>query len=437
MRPLLGASIASVLLLSGSASGDAGYMGSLLPGPSPALSGAQSRDVRMIAEDVFLVLLPGGDVEMTASFLFGGAGPDCTVLMAFPFELRTVFSPPEYAVDYGDSLPPWGDGLLVEVDGVPVDPFTLIQVTLQKDDEESGFTSFLDDRAFFGGASTGNVRLVIPPAWDDSRLQEFDFHHRAEAVLACWQVSIDSGDTALVEIRASGRLTSDYSESLFRLSYPLVTGASWAGTIGHGRISLVPGEGFDRETLQWYAGICMPTSSALDSWQPEMLPEFAGHSSRLLPEPLSRVYTDAVVWEFRDFEPVAGRRDTYTFYPDFGDISASAEMAWENGKPIHPWRSSFVYAFVGPEAPSNYTVISGTGLDLYDGCYRGAAKIGTVPPGSYATLLETYGGWMRLSFEETWNSPAVEGWLLPGLPGSDGIVEPEIIPAPGSDWLPQ
>lgn len=437
MKPPAFHHAASALLLAGLAAGDAGYMGSLLPGPSPALPGAPSTDIGMVAEDVFLELLPDGRAALTGSFLFAGEGSGSPVLMAFPFEISTVFSPPGYAVSDGETDQPRGFDLVVEVNGERVEPFVLVQVTMDKGDLGSGFSAFLDRYDYFtDDRARGMTRLVIPPDSGDSLVYDFDFANRADAVLACWPVSVPSGDTVLVEIRTTGRLTSDYSENLFRLSYPLVTGASWAGTIGRGRICLVPGEGFDWNTLQWYTGVCMPTSATYEDWLPGLLPEFVGFAPELIREVTGREYTDAVVWEFSDFEPVAGRRDTYTFFPDFGDIYALVQTAWEDGDPIQPWRSSFVYAFVGPQAPTDFTVVSGTGLDLFDGCFRGAGTVGTVSPGSVLGVLETCGGWMRLSCEGYLDRPSLEGWFLPGLPGSDGIVEPELMPSPEGYWEP-
>lgn len=410
---------------------DAGYLGSLAQGPSPALPGSGGTSVRMAAEDVFIRLESCSTAVVSAAFLFDADEAE-TVLMCYPIEVRTVFSSLWNALLYEEDdefyTPPRDPGTRVWVDGVPAETFILVQCGRTGDEEAD---RRLMERYGRGGreARGGSFLVSTIPASDSAAAASAV--ESAQALLVCWEVGLEPGRSRLVEVEDRVRPTSDYSGRLHRITYPLVTGASWAGRIGRGRISVTGGPSFDWDDIQWWSGVLMPPPLEQSRFVPAPLPGLEG--SRLLEAFTGSDLGRALVWEFEDFEPVAGRRDSYTFFPDIGDVyGLVVSDASNGGKRDSPWESSFVYLYMGPALPGAFMCIRPGGLGLEE--TPGGRVCSVALPGEGLSLLDRRGDWLRVERDQAFEGGT--GWLEMHEVGPEGLVLPTVIPLPESYWEP-
>jgi len=383
----------------------------------------------MTSEDVFVELLPEGAVDVRGAFLFTCAdGPD-TVLMCYPLEVRTVFYPAAHAYEGTDSAF-WDGSLEVVLDGDAVLPFPLLQVDAAGSDS-ADFLDALSRYAFRERGTEGpSVLLVRPEAAQDSTLRSFDLLHRVEAVLACWPARFAGGDTLLVEISQECVATSDYDGTMESFAYPLVTGASWQGSISEGRISVVQGDCYDWGSVRWLCGVLMPPPVEETDWSPSPEEAFRSRAPACLQEMLGRRWASAVVWEFRDFEPVAAGRDFYAYFPDIGGVGTMDEYGLDEPVPWpveSPWASSFVYVFEAAEPPSGLLAIDPRGVPMLESPDAGAATVFTVPPGFVLEVIRTRPDWALVGFEH-WSTGRLEGWVATRRISDTGLVEPGVIP---------
>lgn len=424
----LAASLGAVL--AALAFADAGYLGSLAQGPSPALTSGGGTGVRMAAEDVFIRLESCSTAVVSAAFLFESDEAE-TVLMCYPLEVRTVFHALWNALLYAegdeDCVPPPEPGTRVWVDGSPVETFILVQCGY--DDEGSG--SRLIEQYGRDGQDLpgGSFLLSMVPASDSAAAEAAV--ESAQALLVCWEVGFEPGRSRLVEVEDRVRPTSDYSGRLYRITYPLVTGASWAGRIGRGRISVTSGPGFDWEDVKWWSGVLMPPPLEQSRFVPDPIPGLEG--SRLLEAFTGYDLGRALVWEFEDFEPVAGRRDSYTYFPDIGDMYGLVfSDALTGVSQDSPWESSFVYLYMGPALPGAVMCIRSGGLELEES--PGGPVSSVALTGECLSVLERRGDWLRVERNSAFDGGA--GWLEMHEAGPDGLVRPTVVPLPESYWEP-
>jgi len=407
---------------------DAGFLGSLTQGPSPA---AGETGIRMAAEDVFIRLEDCSTAVVRAAFLFEADSAE-SVLMCYPVEVLSPFHMLYDATSAGEtpgSTP--GSDVRVLLDGSPAATFLLVQCR-HWDDDLAGEADLTDRYGWVGpGPEDPGCFLVERPPMSDSS-SAWAAIGRAEAILVCWEVSFDPGGSLLVEIEDSVRPTSDYSMRLNRITYPLVTGRSWSGTIGTGRISVTGTPGFRWHSLAWAVGVLMPPPSDVDRFVPSSVPGLEG--SALLAPMLGTDLGRALVWEFSDFEPETGGRDLFTYFPDIGDFGLLADGDESGGMDAGSlWESSFVYLFMGPQQPDVFCSISAGGLGIFDS--PGGTIVAEVPPGTYMSVLDRSGDWTRVGYT-TGDGEEAEGWFEMHPVGGSGLVEPAAMPAPGSEWIP-
>lgn len=425
----LAASLAA--LAAGAVIGDAGYLGSLTQGPSPALPGTGGTGVRMAAEDVFIRLESCSTAVVSAAFLFE-ADAEETVLMCYPIEVRTVFHALWDALSHdagGESaaLSP-ASGTLVWVDGAPVETFVLVQC--ESNGEEEVESSLMERYGWDGpGTPRGGFLVSMIPSSDSAAAGAAV--ERAQALLVCWEVGFAAGGRRLVEIEDPVRPTSDYSGRLRRIAYPLVTGATWSGAIGRGRISVTGGPAFDWDDMRWWSGVMMPPPVEATRFTPALVSGL--EDSRLLEDFIGSDLGRALVWEFENFEPVAGRRDSYTYFPDIGDIGGLVESAaLDGGQADSPWESSFVYLYTGPALPGAFMCIRSGGLGLEES--PGGPVSSIAIPGERLAVLDRRGDWLRVERDHAFEGGS--GWLEMHEVGGEGLVLPSVIPLPESYWDP-
>jgi hypothetical protein len=420
--------VALAFLATSMSAADAGFLGSLTQGPSPA---AGETGIRMAAEDVFIRLEDSSTALVRAAFLFQADSAE-SVLMCYPVEVLSPFHSLYDAASPGDpsgSAP--GSEVGVLLDGSPARTFLLVQCR-HWDDDVAGEAGLID-RYGWDGPSLGDSGCFLierPPMSDSSAA--WAAIGRAEAILVCWEVTFDSGGSRLVEIEDSIRPTSDYSMRLNRITYPLVTGRSWNGTIGAGRISVTGTPGFRWHSLAWAAGVLLPPPSDVDRFVPSPVPGLEG--STLLAPMLGTDLGRAIVWEFKDFEPETGSRDLFTYFPDIGDFGLLADGGESGGMCERSlWESSFVYLFLGPQQPHVFYSIRSGGLGIFDS--PGGTMLAEVPPGTYMRVLDRSGDWARICYT-TGDGEEAEGWFEMHPVGGSGLVEPSAMPAPESEWIP-
>jgi hypothetical protein len=418
------------LLIASLAAADAGYLGSLGQGPSPAYA-TGGTGVRMAAEDVFIRMESCSSAVISAAFLFESSSAE-SVLVCYPVEVLTVFHMLWDAVleeDGGQN--PLDTRVRVMVDGEPAETFVLVQCDRDKSDEQ--LDADVSERYGWVGSGAGQPDRILvhrPPGSDSAAVAAIV--PRADALLVCWVMGFEEDGTSLVEIEDTVRLTADYSGCLHRLAYPLVTGASWDGPIGRGRLSVTGAPGFDWSRLAWWSGVLMPPPAELSSFVPS--PVSGLERSELLAPLMGWDLGRALVWEFVDFEPVAGRRDCYTYFPDTGDLGGVLSLYDAGGRAVDsPWESSFVYLYAGPDLPDLFTVIRTGGLGLH--AFPSGPTVAMVQPGQPMGVLDRSGDWMKVMVTRR-DGGEVTGWFEMHPLGGAGLVEPTAIPYPGSYWEP-
>ncbi len=437
-----------ILSLAAAAMGDAGYLGSVSSGASPI--GGHS-GIAMTAEDVVIELQRRHvdyedwsadlyDATVTADFLFTNTGDADTVYMYIPHAVRTVFV--SYLYEAEDMDTPL-ENPRVLVDGEPVE---VRKVCLGAFDPE-----------FLGDMTWDEFAELTRPLFDEEPKAGEPFYftryfvegdeewggkitHTAEAVLAYWEVPFAKGESKLVEYVQDYAMTSDYGESVFRLTYPLFTGAGWSSSIGEGRVSVVPGEGCDWNDLLYYVGLHLPLPEEKEGYRLDVLEPIADHTAFdecNLAKYDGEKFSRAMVWSFADYEPYPGQLNCAALYPDIGDIGNYQYMLYgdfETGNVeayYNPWDYSMIYLYLGRYAPTYFISVNLAGAPLYDS--PGGKPLGeSIPFTQGGELLEQDGNWARLSWRDWESDREGEGWanLLPL--DDDWLVLPNLLPMPES-----
>ncbi len=443
------------MLLPFLALGDAGYLGSVAQGPVP-LDGIGTR-VRMLAQDV-VIRVDRKTFDITGDFLFLSPSDEGGVCMYFPVDVITPFVGLLYsATEPGRFLERVG----VSVNGRAAEVFPLF-IAEWDPDPASGSSWWNSDPdkpvtwetvlqlmnpLFTGEPAPGSpMYLTRIPSYAeltgshdslDSLYPAFD----GQAMNAAWIVEFEAGDTVLVEYTVSGSMTADYDRTMAILCYPLQTGSSWAGSIGRGRVTVVPRHPV-KERIAFAAGLMMPPPSGMTSTGFQPLQEIASHRAFALSDlsaMAGRDFPDALVWSFSDFEPRLANTGWMGMYPGLGDMYAAVADSvrrWREGEiSIRPsgWTGSFIYVQLADEFPQSITVIEALGISLRTGPSAAADEIAVIPVGVVLEVRERRGDWVLVDtvipdYMSSGDAGGCTGWVDLGAVNSEGLVVPSAIP---------
>jgi|GEM_PF-1055851 len=437
-----------ILSLAAAALGDAGYLGSVSSGTSPI---GGHPEIVMTAEQVVIELQRRHvdyedwsadlyDATVTADFLFTNTGDADTVYMYIPKGVRTVFV--SYLYEAEDMDTPL-ENPRVLVDGEPVE---VRKVCVGAFDPE-----------YMGDMTWDAFAELTRPLFDEEPKEGEPFYftryfvegdeewggeitHPAEAVLAYWEVPFAEGESKLVEYVQGYSMTSDYGEKVFRLTYPLFTGAGWSGAIGEGVVSVVGGEGCDWGDLLYYVGLHLPLPEEIDKYRPDIPDPIVDHpdfGKCGLARYDGEQYAQALVWEFTDYEPWPGQLNCSALYPDIGDVGNYQYMRYDDFETgnaeayDNPWDYSMIYLYLGRFAPSYYLCINAAGAPLHDSPFGGPLGEAVAFTRS-AEILEREGNWVKVRSSDWETGTEVEGWVNLWQLDADGLVVPGLLPIPES-----
>ncbi len=441
-----------ILIFVVAAQGDAGYLGDLTSGATPI---GEHTSIVMTAEEVVIELRSEEVVyedwsstrysaTITADFLFTNTGEANTVYTYIPYSVMTIFVSVLYdAVDMAIPL----ENPRVLVDGEPVEVRKLCVGNFDESVLEGGTWEEFAERALplFDEQPENGEPFYFRRYFTDSEYGLGDITHPADALLAYWEVPFAADETKLVEYVQEYSLTSDYGEQVFRLTYPLFTGAGWRGDIGFGRVTVVPGEGCDWSDLRYYTGLHLPLPEEVEGHRLEICGDIADHAAFGKSDLASYDggdYERALVWEFTDYEPHPGQLNSYALYPDIGDLGTYQYMLHEDYEAgfeesyDNPWDYSMIYLYLGEYPPSYFFVVETDGVPLFDspgGNPLDDARIGFTHG---ARVLDWEGNWIKVSWKDWESDRSGEGWanLLPL--DEDWLVVPSLLPLPDSYYEP-
>ncbi len=431
--------------LSAAALGDAGYLGSVVQGPVP-LAGTET-EVRMLAQDV-LIRVNRNTYDITGCFLFYSPRDEGDIYMYFPVDVVTPFvgslysalDPEEFVDRVGVSV----DGRETEVfplfidewepdPGIPAawDSIRTLMVPLFPDEPAPG-DPFYATRVPSLAILTGSMDGI------DSIIPAFDF----QALNAAWEVGFEAGDTVLVEYRVTGQMTRDYDETYGILCYPLQTGSTWAGSIGAGRVTVVPEDPAEMDQIAFAAGIMLPPPAMEHPlvFQPlTAVAERPGFDETRLSDLAGCGFEGGMVWSFTDFEPGVAPTGWRGLYPGLGDMyggEADSLMLWQTGesdtKPSG-WAGSFIYLFLADERPSELTVIAVDGLPLRKSPSPAAVEIVDLPMTTQLYVRAWLGGWARVEatlydYLSGEDKGSFTGWIELEAWDQEGLMIPAALP---------
>ncbi|MBA7643482.1 hypothetical protein ES703_51208 [subsurface metagenome] len=384
------------------------------------------------------------NATITADFLFTNTGGADTLYMYIPHAVMTVFVSVLYnAMDMDVPL----ENPRVLVDGEPVEVRKLCVGDFDPDwpgdrawEEIAEAAQPLFDEKPQEGEPFYFTRYFADPEND-----RWDITYPADALLAYWEVPFAAGETKLIEYIQEYSLTSDYGEQVFRLTYPLFTGAGWRGDIGFGRVTVVPGEGCDWNDLRYYIGLHLPLPEEVEGHRLEVFGDIADHAAFDecgLAGYDGVNYERALIWEFSDYEPHPGQLNSYALYPDIGDLGTDQYMLhgdFEDGLEEsydNPWDYSMIYLYLGKYPPGYFFAVDTAGVPLFDspgGDPLDDARIGFT---KRAVISEWEGNWVKTTSHDWETETTAEGWvnLLPL--DEDWLVTPSLLPLPATYYEP-
>lgn len=436
----------ATLLLPAAVLGDAGILGSVVRGPS-ALSDS-GPDVRMLAQDV-LISVDRHSYEITGCFLLHSPSDEGTVFMYFPVDIITPF----VSMLYSSTEPgPLLDRVEVTVDGAPAEVFPMFVCEWNPSEEPSLpcwesvremtrplFQDEPDEGEPFYATRIPAVEQITDSCMD----WEADLPGiHSQALNAAWSAGFGVDDTVLVEYHVTGQMTTDYDSTMSILCYPLQTGSTWTGSIGSGRVTVVPSGFAGPGEISFIAGSMLPAAVELPPAVFEPLPEIAGHQSFAATR-LSRLAGTRLgggfQWRFSDFEPSAVPEGWRGLFPGLGDMYAfvaDSVREWrtsESAPRPTGWGGSFIYAFLSDNPPDRLTVIDLDGVPLHESPDPGAPVTSLLPVNTVLTVIETRGPWILVdcspcdivNYEEM---GPLHGWIELYRTGDDGLSRPSALP---------
>lgn len=349
---------------------DAGYLRSVTSGPSPVLIDNDSIEIQMTYEEVVICVFEDAGImkaQLSCGFVFENIGDESEVLMYFPLEVRTPFYPVGLSMDWADS-----SKIEVLVDGkpCPLDVFyyNLWDSSIKEDlnwEEFSAYYGVLNEHEPQKGEPLFYKNIDNYP----------EFAYEAKALLAVWRVKFEERTTKFIEFSQEYHLTSDYEEKMFRLSYPLFTGSSWANNIRKGRISVFFSDEEVKKALKFFIGSLMPVPEVhLEGFTAvEPLKEISERFKSInLSKFYGRWYAGAIIWNFSDLEPLPANFRYQPFYPDIPDVGTEVYLEYmdyldgSSAEFINPWAISFIYIILGGYYPNHYVVRAVQGVDFYE-----------------------------------------------------------------------
>jgi len=347
-------SISALLAFSSLIYGDMGFFGTIAQNPVPVDTFAVHPFIELTCEDVLIEILPGGEAMVTADFLFTNTGPQDTVLMYFPLSVMV----PTISVlwDMGSISDPLEEPD-VTVNGQPIDvrpllcimwireyveesswlTFTETVDVLTPEEPDSGFVFYLADPEYWGGLDM--METVLADTISDLDL----FMMSAYSSHAFWEVPFQAEEQVLVEYRTSFQMRYEWGVPYFNLNYPLYTGASWAGPIGSGRITVTVAGGREFTDITDWISYSMPEATEVASHEFAPLPGMEGAPAlyeTYLSANFGSILPSALVWAFSDFEPLVSPQGWMYYYEDAHSENAQyqAELMFYPEK-YHPWPS--------------------------------------------------------------------------------------------------
>jgi len=431
--------IAAVAIVS-IALGDAGYLGSVVQGP--VVLGADGTEVEMLCEDV-LIEVDGNEYSITGDFLFYSPVSE-EAFIYFPVDIVTPFVSALYS-----ATEPEGhlDRVRVTVDGREVEVFPLFVARWDSTYRWSELAPLLEPVFTQEPVPGGPVYCRLMPSYAEvcdscadweSMLPALD----CQALNAGWNVDFAGGDTVLVEYSVFGEMTRDYESLMSILCYPLQTGSTWSGSIGRGRVTVVPSSLGSFDQITFTAGVNMPPVHTEEPFVYEPLPCIGSRPSFESSELFGRTgrrFEGGYVWEFQDFQPNVSGTGWRSLYPGLGDMYAMVAdslMMWQNGEIPHrpsAWSGSYIYIYLSAVKPARLTVISAEGLPLRLEPSEDAAVVAELPVTTGMDVLEWSGDWIRVE-ARLWSylSGDMEGeytgWVKINMLNDEGIMEPAVLP---------
>ncbi len=436
-----------VLLIPAAACGDAGILGSVVRGPS-ALSDSGPA-VRMLAQDV-LITLDRTTYEITGCFLLHSSGDEGTVYMYFPVDIITPFVSMLYSSTDPDPLLERVD---VTVDGVEREVFPLFVCEWDPSAEPGLPWDSIREmtRPIFSGEPDPGEPFYATriPALEQVTDSCMDWEADlpgipSQALNAAWSADFGVDDTVLVEYHVTGGMTLDYDSTFSLFCYPLQTGATWEGTIGRGRVTVVTEEPNNPGIITFIAGSMLPPAENLPPASFEPLPEIAGHPSfdgTRLSRLADTSHPGGFEWSFSDFEPSAATDDWLGLFPGLGQMA----IAYYVAEDVREWRISrtgprpdalggaFIYASLSDGPPARLTVIDPEGVPLLETPDDPGGVTRVLEVGTVVDLRERRGSWALVdcsSYDQV-NLEEIDhlsGWIELFRTGEDGLVRPAALP---------
>ena len=437
--------LTAAVILSAASGGDAGYLGSAVQGPLSISDGATG--VEMLAQDV-LISVDRHGYEITGCFLLHSPSEEGAVFMYFPVDIVTPFVSDLYSSTEPDAVL---DRVDVTVDGVGAEVFPLFvcewdprgEQQLSWDSVRSMTRPLFPDEPEPGGPFYATRIPTRGEVTGTSGDWDSDVPGiQSMALNAAWSAVFGADDTVLVEYHVTGRMTTDYDSTFSILCYPLQTGSTWEGTIGHGRVTVVPSDSAGTGGITFIAGSMLPAAVEVPSAAFEPLPEIAGCRSFAATR-LSRLagttLPEGFRWSFSDFEPSAVPEGWRGLFPGIGDMYAAVADSvreWRTAETApRPagWGGSYIYAFLSDASPERMTIIDVDGVPLRVSPDPEARVAAVLEVDTALTVLETRGSWVRvvcdpydLVYCEEMGS--MSGWIELFRTGGDGLSSPAALP---------
>ncbi|KQC14890.1 MAG: hypothetical protein APR63_13215 [Desulfuromonas sp. SDB] len=423
---------------------DAGYLASISSGPSPVTSYDKHPCIEMTAEEVVIIIFKQFDLnfdeptetysaEIYTSFLFTNTGEQERILMAIPVEVITPFVSYLYGYEENDSLL---SNPRVYVNGQEVE-VSLIFGSIIQDNltvEELEFIEKYLDPLFDQMPLPGQPLYfrnfqIIQRGVEDISMELLS----PNIALACWEVEFEEKEQKLVEYRQNYEMTADYGMKAFRLSYPLFTGATWSGSIGRGKISVILDDDISPQELVYFLGVGLPEPREIERGTLDLTdylsllenPEIST-ISRLN----GRYFNYGVEWEFKDLQPLPSDFSYRNYYPDIGDIGAVYYMEYlENPdqelKDLRlPWQKSKLYFGLGDFPLKTFWVVNPCGVNVYsEPDDQSGNIISSGSPLSHVVAEEIQGRWIKADISDYVNDVELKGWVPIYYYNQDGLLE--------------
>ena len=423
---------------------DAGYLASISSGPSPVISHDKHPSIEMTAEEVVIIVYKqlnqdydepteAYSAEIYTSFLFTNTGEHDRILMAIPVEVRTPFVSYLYAYEENDSLL---SNPRVYINGQEVEVRLIFGSIIKHNltDEEMEFIENNLDPLFDQMPSLGQPLYfknfqIIHEGVEDISMELLS----PNIALACWEVEFELKEQKLVEYRQNYEMTADYGMRAFRLSYPLFTGATWFGSIGEGKITVILEDDISPQELVYFLGVGLPEPREIDRSKLDLTDYLS-----LLENPDISIISDingrycqyGVEWKFTDLKPLPSDFSYRNYYPDIGDIGAVYYMEYlENPdqglKDMYlPWQKSKLYLGLGDFPLKNFWVVNPRGVDVYSEPDEQPENIiSSVSPLSHILAEEIQGRWIKAVISDHLNDLELAGWIPIYCYNEDSLLE--------------